>query len=201
MIDLIGPSAARNVGLALLAFGAILISWGIVDHKKGAGRHTDRTAGGGPAKRHAIKDEIEDLVKGGQSYAATALAERGPAIRKRSRRLLFDAMPYLSFTGVASRREYVLAHVFLAAFWASSFVVGVTVLDAEPIFFQFTGLLLLASSAALSLWLSWAVSARRTRDTGVTVWWVLTLLVPPLNLAAVVFLVLVPTNEFEGRGI
>ncbi|MBD3804974.1 MAG: DUF805 domain-containing protein [Thioclava sp.] len=53
----------------------------------------------------------------------------------------------------------------------------------------------------LTCWLLWAVSTRRTRDTGVTVWWVLALLVPPLNLAGLVFLLVVPSEEFAGRGL
>jgi hypothetical protein len=36
------------------------------------------------------------------------------------------------------------------------------------------------------------------RDTGVNAWWTLALLVPPLNVAAVAFLILVPSDEFKG---
>ncbi|MFY0312468.1 DUF805 domain-containing protein [Leisingera sp. D0M16] len=42
-----------------------------------------------------------------------------------------------------------------------------------------------------------AFGVRRTRDTGVNQWWSLLVLVPPANLALMVFLLLVPTDEFK----
>ncbi len=54
------------------------------------------------------------------------------------------------------------------------------------------GLVLLAVSM-----LSFGV--RRTRDTGLSHWWYLLVLVPAVNLAPVVLLLLAPTDEFEGR--
>lgn len=50
------------------------------------------------------------------------------------------------------------------------------------------------------LWHVWAINTRRMRDTGVNPWWVLALLVPPVNLAAVVFLLAVPSDEFSEDG-
>ena len=42
-----------------------------------------------------------------------------------------------------------------------------------------------------------AFGARRTRDTGVNQWWYLLILVPPVDFALWVFLLLVPTDEFR----
>ncbi|QRD52468.1 DUF805 domain-containing protein [Pseudosulfitobacter pseudonitzschiae] len=68
---------------------------------------------------------------------------------------------------------------------------------------------LLESPASLFPWLMilaagvsmLAFGARRTRDTGVSQWWFLLVLVPALNLAVLAFLFLVPTDEFRGRGL
>ncbi|WP_120503424.1 DUF805 domain-containing protein [Sulfitobacter mediterraneus] len=56
-------------------------------------------------------------------------------------------------------------------------------------------LLILASAVSML-----SFGARRTRDTGVNQWWFLLFLVPALNLAVLAFLLLVPTDEFKGRG-
>jgi uncharacterized membrane protein YhaH (DUF805 family) len=101
---------------------------------------------------------------------------------------------YFSFIGAVSRKEFLLTAIVIGAmstvflmlsFWLQGVVGGS----------------LLFLTLLLSTWATWALSVKRTRDTGITVWWVLALLIPPVNLAAMAFLFLVPSNEFKGRGL
>ena len=80
-------------------------------------------------------------------------------------------------------------------------VVAEGLLDSRDLLFQSFGIVLVLVALGLVMWVVLAASAKRMRDTGVTDWWVLALLVPALNLAAYAFLFLVPTDEFEGRGL
>jgi uncharacterized membrane protein YhaH (DUF805 family) len=63
------------------------------------------------------------------------------------------------------------------------------------------GAILFLASVIPWIWFSWSICTRRMRDTGVNAWWTLALLVPPLNVAAAAFLILVPSDEFKGRGL
>jgi uncharacterized membrane protein YhaH (DUF805 family) len=101
-------------------------------------------------------------------------------------RLLFG------FQGRAGRKEFLVSQlggvvVNLALTWVvlASDHLGLVVV-------ALVGLALLTVSM-----LSFGV--RRTRDTGLSHWWYLLVLVPAVNLALLALLLLAPTDEFEGR--
>jgi uncharacterized membrane protein YhaH (DUF805 family) len=134
--------------------------------------------------------------------ASEAFAKaRGPALAEQLREVAKPVSPHFSFEGIASRKQFIITQIAIGIFLGVSLCIGVPMCGAWSIVVNFLGLTLIAVSVFLSCWVLWAVSAKRVRDTGVTVWWVLTLLVPPLNLATFVFLLLVPSNEFQGQGL
>ncbi len=94
-----------------------------------------------------------------------------------------------SFSGRVKRNEYILVQI--GAY--SLILIYLVFMWCEPgtRTTAIAGLLAIASIiAALSS------GVRRTRDTGINQWWFLLILVPPVNLAVHVFLMLVPTDEF-----
>ena len=105
------------------------------------------------------------------------------------------------FGGRASRLEFLVTQlaVGFAVGFVSAPVVGRILDDEEPagVFIWAIWLLVLAIAALIG----WATATRRTRDTGVNPWWTLILLIPAVNLAALAFLALVPTDEFAGKGL
>ncbi len=100
-------------------------------------------------------------------------------------------LPFLSyvfgFQGRITRVEYLICQLvagiiqLISAYW----------LIFESI--DLTPLLLLIISTYILL----AFGVRRTRDTGVNQWWFLMIFVPPANLAMLIFLLFVPTDEFK----
>ena len=106
------------------------------------------------------------------------------------------------FSGTASRQMF-LIHLVLAslAFGLCTAVGFVMMGESLGAISNSIGILLVVAVIISWAWFTWAISTRRMRDTGVNPWWVLTLIVPPVNLAATVFLLLVPTNEFRGKGL
>ncbi|MFN3607017.1 MAG: DUF805 domain-containing protein [Cypionkella sp.] len=103
------------------------------------------------------------------------------------------------FTGNLKRKAFLFTQLLNAICMILGFIVTAGMMN--PYDNQLSTILLYIVVLVVGLWISWAACVKRTRDTGVNVWWVLALLVPPLNLAAMVFLLLVPTDEFKGRGL
>lgn len=118
----------------------------------------------------------------------------GPAVRERATELF-------SFSGRLDRRQFLItrvaSHCGVGLFW----LLGLWLLDFRSTIAHGVAVIVLGLFTTLWLWVNCAASAKRTRDTGVTVWWALTLLVPPVNLAATIFLYFVPSDEFAGRGL
>lgn len=108
---------------------------------------------------------------------------------------------YFSHVGRVTRRQYLITQIIAGVCLGVMFLVAAPMLNSWNAFLQGLGWVAITLSLALTCWVVVAASAKRMRDTGVTVWWVLTLLVPPLNLAAMAFLLLVPSDEFEGKGL
>jgi uncharacterized membrane protein YhaH (DUF805 family) len=106
-----------------------------------------------------------------------------------------------SFSGRLDRRQFLItrfaSHCGAGLLW----LFGLWLLDLRSSVTDAVAMISLGLFTLLWLWINCAASAKRTRDTGVTVWWALTLLVPPVNLAATVFLYFVPSDEFAGRGL
>ncbi|MBY6069616.1 DUF805 domain-containing protein [Leisingera aquaemixtae] len=94
------------------------------------------------------------------------------------------------FSGRVSRKEYLIVQVLTGLLTLVLFALFLMEPDS------WLGVLsLLAIGAVAAVLLAFGV--RRTRDTGVNHWWFLLVLVPPANLALMVFLLLVPTDEFK----
>ncbi|SFU21884.1 DUF805 domain-containing protein [Sedimentitalea nanhaiensis] len=129
--------------------------------------------------------KIQETAK--QAATANEFAQVGS---KAAISALLPRLQYLfSFSGRASRMEYFICQVGVGIALFLGFLL-LSELGVLP-------LLVILSSVAILL----AFGVRRTRDTGVNQWWFLLILVPPVNLAATVFLLLVPTDEFKGKGI
>lgn len=107
-----------------------------------------------------------------------------------------------SFEGRMARKSFLLTNILFSLFFMVFGGLGWVLVEdyragaAQEIF----GGLLIAVSLGGWVYVSWATSAKRMRDTGVIVWWVLVLLIPLANVACAAFLLLVPTDEFsKGR--
>jgi uncharacterized membrane protein YhaH (DUF805 family) len=124
-----------------------------------------------------------------------------PVARQKARIALGWLNHHFSFQGTATRRQFILTQLTAGIGLGFVLPIGSSIFDSQSEFIQLLGIMVLMSGICAACWLVWAVSTKRTRDTGVTVWWVLTLLVPPLNVAAFIFMLLVPTNEFSGKGL
>lgn len=143
------------------------------------------------SKAHPERPELADAVERAASQAAgagTKLSEAGLATGRR----LLPSIKYLfSFEGRVMRREY----------WIAQIVTGIVVLGSV--------IWIIVEPSHLTPWLFMLISGvsllafgvRRTRDTGVNQWWFLLVLVAPVNLALLVFLLLVPTDEFRDAKI
>jgi uncharacterized membrane protein YhaH (DUF805 family) len=109
--------------------------------------------------------------------------------------------PHFSFLGRATRKQYILTQIAAGVGLGFVLVCASGLIDSSSSSSQGIGILLIVLATALVCWVVLAASAKRMRDTGITVWWVLALLVPALNFAAYAFLFLVPSDEFAGRGL
>lgn len=103
--------------------------------------------------------------------------------------------------GRLTRAQFLGTHLIVGVGLAFVLGLGLWLLDSSHSALTATGGMVIALGSVTSLWVLIAASAKRTRDTGVTVWWALTLLIPPVNLAATIYLFFVPTDEFAGRGL
>lgn len=166
------------IGVSTAALTAIgLVATGVLRAKRKLG---DPEVSAKMAKTASqAADASEQISRVGIETAAKA----GTALRPKLK-YLFD------FSGRASRKEYVICQVLTGIV----LVVCITWLAIEP---MLTPLLLILLSGVSLL----AFGVRRTRDTGVNQWWFLLILVPPVNLAVIVFLLLVPTDEFKDARI
>lgn len=144
---------------------------------------------------------VSAIASGGASQTEALTSNYRPAVEAGLAKALGLMGPCFSFQGAASRKQFLLTQV------ASGFLLGIilgiggSMYESWSNLLQLLGIFLIVGAICGECWIIGAVSAKRTRDTGITVWWVLTLLVPPLNFAMLVFLLLVPTNEFQGRGL
>lgn len=138
----------------------------------------------------AIKNEEEPDRR--QDHPTSAQPTRhGRAILARSFR----------FAGRLSRIHFLIAQVIVGACFGIILQLGLWLLASSNSAVSSVGATVIGLGLIASIWVLAAACAKRTRDTGVTVWWALALLVPPVNLAASVFLLFVPTDEFAGRGL
>ena len=132
---------------------------------------------------------------------STLSSDYGPVLANGVNKTQGWLAPHFSFQGTATKQQFILTQVITGIVLGLLLAVGGEMYASESGFIHLLGIVLIVAAICAACWVVWAVSAKRVRDTGVTVWWVLTLLVPPLNLATFVFLLLVPSNEFQGRGL
>lgn len=91
---------------------------------------------------------------------------------------------YFNFDGTASRSQY-WAMIVIATF---GYIVGLATVDTLPLF----ALVLMVAV----LWYALAITVRRIRDTGNSLWWMLILFVPVANsIATIVWGFLPPQNQ------
>ena len=85
---------------------------------------------------------------------------------------------YFSFNGVAKRQEYWAIHIvsILALILAMAMLEGAGALGA------LTALIILVGT----LWAVLAVTVKRIRDTGLSTWWLLVVLVPYVGTVATI---------------
>ena len=85
---------------------------------------------------------------------------------------------YFSFNGVAKRQEYWAIHIvsILALILAMAMLEGAEALGA------LTALIILVGT----LWAVLAVTVKRIRDTGLSTWWLLVVLVPYVGTVATI---------------
>lgn len=132
------------------------------------------------------RPEVEQAVQQASRHAAETGAQVTKVGVTTGRRLIPSIQYLFTFSGRVTRKEYWIAQIvtgvvtIIAVLWIT--------IDAS---YLMPWLLLLITAVVLV-----AFGVRRTRDTGVNQWWFLLALVAPVNLALVVFLLLVPTDEF-----
>lgn len=172
------PDFALAQGVGVISFALVVIGvagWGILQGQRTLTR----------------PEAIETYSKIG-TQAAKASTDLTKAGKTAGHRLAPVVEFLFSFSGRVSRKVY----------WISQIVSGFLLLVLCAIVVSFSAqvaavaLLLILVVAASSL----SFGARRTRDTGVNQWWFLLVLVAPVNFALLVFLLLVPTDEFRDSG-
>ncbi|MEX5598544.1 DUF805 domain-containing protein [Pseudophaeobacter sp. C1-32P7] len=151
----------------------------------------------------AITDPaLNAKVRKAAEQAATQASEASEELLRTGKHsateLNIAAAPLLAylfgFSGRVSRLEYLIVQVVTGLLTLVFFALFLVEPDS------WLGILsLLAIGAITAILLAFGV--RRTRDIGVNQWWFLLVLVPPANLAMFVALLLVPTDEFKGKGL
>lgn len=141
-----------------------------------------------------------DFKKVGKAAEAAALQAQagsqelslvGSDVLKESGRKLGPILAYVfGFSGRVSRKEYLITQAVTGVLLVFLFALT---LENPTDGFSLFAYLAMGIVAVVLL----AFGVRRTRDTGVNQWWFLLVLVPPANLALMVFLLLVPTDEFK----
>lgn len=95
---------------------------------------------------------------------------------------------YFTFSGIAKRQEYWAVHIvsILVSILAIAMLEGAGAVGALAALIIFVGL----------LWAVLAVTVKRIRDTGLSTWWLLVILVPYVGtVATIVFGCLGSTNQ------
>ncbi|WP_417817790.1 DUF805 domain-containing protein [Tritonibacter scottomollicae] len=145
----------------------------------------------------ALVSAAEESLEGASNAQQSATKVANHVVLPAAKGLWGDILPVVSyllaFSGQASRLEYLAAQavsgiaiiILLTVIWTTG--------SELTVIFSFI-LLIAASMAQL------AFGFRRTRDIGVNQWWFLLVLVPPVNLAVLVALLVIPTDEFKGKG-
>lgn len=182
------------LGLALIC-GLVGIAWLLVLLQEAATRKIRSLD-----KRKLI-DGISNTATQRFQTAQAQANEYRPVATRVANQIGTWLAPHFSFRGNATRKQFLVTQVIVGLALGVVFGIGGWMYESRIGPISFLGALLVFAALCAACWLLWAVSARRTRDTGVIVWWVLTLLIPPLNLATFVFLLLVPTDEFRGKGL
>lgn len=145
----------------------------------------------------AESEQTKEKLREAADIAQEAVV-RAETLAKRAK---FGIRQNLSFSGKSSRRDFIVVMLVGNFLIGIPLGIGLLAMKSDWAFLAILGVITVVAMLIASIWLTWAASSRRMRDTGVNAWWVLALLVPPLNIAATVFLLLVPTGEFEGRGL
>ncbi len=134
-----------------------------------------------------VSAKSKDLSEDGAAMLKEVTREGGQAQSITETRII----PFLSyvfgFQGRITRIEYLICQLVAGIIH----IISIYWLFFEA--FELTPLLLLIISTYILL----AFGVRRTRDTGVNQWWFLMIFVPPANLAMLLFLLFVPTDEFK----
>lgn len=123
------------------------------------------------------------------------------AVRSRSYVGNLQRQGHFSFLGRSKRLDYLITHLVIGFVYSVFLTLGLSLTSLEESLIVFLGFMIIAFSTVFAVWILCAVSARRARDCGISPWWALTLLIPPVNLAASVFLLFVPSDEFAGKGL
>jgi uncharacterized membrane protein YhaH (DUF805 family) len=92
---------------------------------------------------------------------------------------------HFNFEGTATRSEY-CAMIVIGSL---GYIIGASTLETAPVFS-------LAVMVAVA-WYALATTARRIRDTGNSLWWMLALLVPVIGTIVTVVFGFLPTQEQE----
>lgn len=196
MIEVLGVSITRgHLLIGAVALTLVIIAWLLVIIQE----YITRKIKGVDKRKLA-----EDIGKAATSTLRSAgelATEYRPAVERSADRFLAWVSPYFSFKGIATRRQFAFSQIVIGSLLALSLWIAAAAGVVETGLVQAVVFLFVFLMLISLVWLLWAYSTKRMRDTGVTAWWVLALLVPPLNLAALVFLLLVPSNEFKGRGL
>jgi uncharacterized membrane protein YhaH (DUF805 family) len=189
--------ARRHLVLGAIAIALVIVAYGLILIQEAAARKL-RTI-----DRKQMMADISDIAAKAASAVHSAhahAAEYSPVLKDSATGVLSWFAPHFSFQGRLTRRQFVLMQFVVGLACAVIFGISNWLSDSFSSFSQGVGVFVFVLGVVLAFWLVLAAYAKRTRDTGIRVWWTLTLLVPPLNLAAIVFLFLVPTDEFAGRG-
>lgn len=101
---------------------------------------------------------------------------------------------YFKFNGVATRSEYWAVMIIANIVGLVLGVAGGAMIGAEA-GLQVFGLLLLLATVIAQVWLSFATGARRSRDAGINPWWVLTFLLPYINIIVLIVIGVLKTQE------
>lgn len=150
------------------------------------------------------KQAISDLSDGASKAldAINAETERyAPVAKRYTSAVRTSVTQQFSFAGRIGRGDFIKSILAAVGFLFILMSVSMWLTEFRGQAPNALGMLVFVVALILYVWLSSAACAKRTRDTGVTVWWALALLVPPVNLAATIFLLFVPTDEFVGRGL
>jgi uncharacterized membrane protein YhaH (DUF805 family) len=181
--------------LAWFLFVVAVVGWVILRSMLGISQRIRQIG------RQKIVADVSIKAIGAASSTKELKAQYGPILSSNLNIAQTWLTPHFSFVGRTTRKQYLLTQIISGVGLGITLLIAARLLDSWSSLSQGTGTLMIVVAVALVCWVVLATSAKRMRDTGVTVWWALTLLIPPLNIAAMAFLLLVPSDEFAGRGL